>query len=240
MSSISSPNLTVFITPDKQLPKGDKKIVTSTLEKLIEKYKSLGEVQIPIHFSDEHEPYMYFPYYSNHHVNSQIYIDKYACKNKNGVDADSLIANVKRGYMRYDPHIHIFIINPPAYDLRCYEMILGRVSPIIPPALPSYEEGAIFETPGVVVVSVGSFKKRYGRDWPTALYGTLAYYLGFLFGLPAYENPNRKGLHCLYEYCVMRGISDKEGLDRILKNNPNLYCEHDLWYLRKNLQILFG
>ena len=241
----------VLINLDDRLPEEDKKIVKSVLKELIGKYESLGGVPIPICYSDEHGPCIYYPYRPYHHVESQEYIKEHACgkyskyRKINGVDAEPIIEDIRRReLMFYDPHVHIFIVEPPAYDFLCHNMVLGAAFPIIPSSIfenySKYEEGAIFRAPGVAVISVGSIKKHYGDDWPTGFYGAAAYYFGILFGLPSYENPHRKGaFYCSHEYCAMGGISNKKRLDNIL-NNPNLYCEHDLLRLSKNLYWLFG
>ncbi len=140
----------------------------------------------------------------------------------------------------------IFYELPPPLTL-----IFGVSYPAITP------DGQIISDIRSITISVGIMKFFYRSYWLDLFSFTAAYLLGRFFGLPNPESPyyisptdpraKENPLYsnsCSYKYCVMRGLSPFEKpvyfARKILKNNPNLYCDYDRRLLIRNLQILFG
>jgi len=197
-------------------------------------YESWGEVTISRCYLDE--PCEHFP----RHPDLQSYIDSARCDKKGGIDALHIIMDIRRReHLFYDPHHHIIVIRDIARDGLCGEILLGKAYPIVPTSLPGFfTRNAVFAAPGVAVISVGSLKKFYGDDWSTAFIIEAARQLGYLYGLPDSESPYYKQGSCLHEYCVMGKRYDRESFNKILVNNPNLYCKYDLKCLVRNLDLV--
>jgi len=231
---------TLLIKLDDRLSKEDEKIVIDTLESIFRMIEGVSEVTIPRCYSNE--SCKYFP---PHDHTLQSYIIRWEQHNERngvrGVDVLSLIRDIRRyDYIRYpiNSHHHIIVIYPPACDLFCEKILFGMTWPIVTTSF--LDKEGIFEAAGVAVISIGSTKMFYGDNWSTAFHSVATHTLGQLFGLPHYKSPYRKDLYCSYEYCAMGDIYDEKRLDNILRNNPHLYCKSDLWYLRKNLEYIFG
>ena len=214
------------------MKKEEKETVRSALENIFGIFEGLSGIKIPRCYSNE--PCEYFP---NHTDVQKTYVSwwKYRRENMDGIDVESLIKDLRiREAVLYPPnsHHHVIIIKDIACSSFCERILLGMTWPIVPSSLPSYEEGSIFRAPGVAVISVGSIKMFYGDKWQKAFLIRAAYELGRLYRL--------SDSYCSYPYCVMGGRHDKENIDKILKNNPHLYCRFDLQYLRINLKMVHG
>jgi hypothetical protein len=233
-------NPPLLITLDDKLSEEEKKIVKSILEeKLLKMYEIWGRVKIPRCYSGE--PCEYF---SSDDLNLRYYTEEWNCRrwryNKDGIDVQSLIADIRKHYHIYRPHMHVLITGDIARDFDCKEILRGLAFPTVTSSLPGLPKNAVFEAPGVAAISVGSIKILDGDDWPTAFLIEAAYQFGILHGLPDADSPNYGGpFYCSHEYCVMGGRHDKESIDKILKNNPNLYCEYDLRRLIDNLELVY-
>jgi len=242
MNAITPYKPAVLITLDDRLSKEDREIVISTLEDIFGIYEGVLKGPIPRCYSGK--PCKYFP---SEHLDLQGRIrmwEEYWKKiEANAVDPDGVIRDTRRHcrlFYDVNSHHHVIVIYPPAYDWDDEEIILGKTWPIVPTSIRDEEEDAIFEAPGVTVISVGSTKMLYGDDWRIAFRGVAAYQLGELHGIPDYKSPNYKDGYCSSEDCIMSGRFDIKSLKKILRNNPNLYCGPDLWYLRKNLKLIYG
>ena len=236
---------------DEILSKEDKKKIKSVLEKIFSMYERLADVRIARYYSDK--PWCKDP--NQPYCSLNYYIEE--CMTSNGLVDAKCLQNLSRKDPRQqkEPHYDVYIIDDflylPGELPPPLEIIYGVSYPAITP------DGQIISDIRSITISVGIMKFFYRLNWLDLFSFTAAHLLGRFFGLPnpespyyinstdprAKENPHYSS-SCSYKYCVMGGIPPFEKpVDfamKILKNNPNLYCDYDLQLLRRNLNILFG
>jgi len=241
----------IHITLDERLSEEHRNKVKSVLENLFSMYERLANVKIARDYfgkpwcEDPNQPY----------CRPNYYIEK--CRfSSNIVDAKCLLDLSKNEpWQQKEPHYEIYVIYDHIYVPGQPLPPVSIIFEVTYPAITS--DSRIVSDIAGIVLSARTLELFYESNWPIAFYGIAAHGLGHLFGLPnpespyyinstdprAKENPYYSN-HCSYEYCMMRQASHYEDqLDfvrKILKNNPNLYCDYDLQQLRRNLNILFG
>jgi len=214
---------------DEILFEEDKRKIISVLENIFDMYERLANVKIARYYfynpwcEDPNQPY----------CRPNYYIEK--CRiSYNLVDAKCL-QNLSRNepWQQKEPHYEVYIIYDAIYFpdklLPPLNIIYGASHTAITP------DGRIISDIGSIIISIGTLEYFHESNWLDLFLLIAAHELGHLFGAD----------HCSYGYCVMEQIPPYEDdpLDfarKILKNNPNLYCDYHRRLLIRNLKILFG
>jgi hypothetical protein len=236
---------TLVIYIDRKLKGEDRETVKSSLEYILRMFEDWLGSPIPRCYSDE--SCEQFP---NHTEIVENYINDQKCeKREDWIDAPFIVADMRKWHwMRYRPHHDIIITGYVAYDVAYDFSCNGRyiISGVTWPIVNIYTDYVMIDFPGITIISVGSIKMLNGDDWQKAFLIEAAYQFGRLLGVPDRESPYYKSIpytggYCSYPYCVMGGRRDKKSIDEILRNNGRfLYCGPDIWYLRRNLEIVYG
>ncbi|MFZ8801139.1 MAG: hypothetical protein ACO2ON_03115 [Candidatus Nanopusillus sp.] len=211
---------------DEILFEEEKNKIKSVLEYIFDMYERLANVKIARYYFDK--PWCEDP--NQPYCRPNYYIEKCWVSNDLLIDAKCL-HNLSRNepWQQKEPHYDVYIIY---YDI----YLPGKPSPPLNTiyGVSHYvitRDGQIISDIGSITISIRPLK--YFNNWIDLFLFIAAHELGHLLGAS----------HCSYGCCVMEKSPPYENISdfamKILKNNPNLYCDYDLQLLRKNLQILF-